>query len=225
MRRASLLLVIAVLSTGLAHAGAQSDRLAKIARLKALLDAHPGEPRVILKLGEQYTRLADETEQAENMREARKYLVTAAGMGVGPEASAWMGLLRCIEAKYGNGATARSLAQDGLHELDVAVDGDPDNLKYKLMRASVGLKVPREWRRLEQAKDDLLVTELALRRDPTRVKKFELDLSEVYFKLGQAHLGTGELNEARLAWRKARTLVPESRYAREAERLLARHGD
>ena len=225
MRHALAGLIIALFTfPALVDAGATTDREAKIARLKELLVAHPNEPRVILKLGEQYTRLADETELTENMRTARRYLEQALGTGAGPEANAWLGLLRCIEAKYGSGLTARSYAQEGLHQLDIAVDSAPDNLKYRLMRASVDLRVPREWKRLEQGKEDLLVADLALRRDPTKAKRFELDLAEVYFKLGQAHLGTGELSEARQAWQKARQLNPESRYAREAERLLARHG-
>lgn len=225
MIKPALLLVILLGVTATAmNAGAAGERVARIERLRQLLSTHAGDPRVLLRLGSEYVFLADETERHDTVEEARRILNRASEAGAGPEARAWMGLLRCVEAKYGSGATARALAQDGLHELDAAVELEPENLKFRLMRASVCLRVPREWKRLEQAKDDLLVTELSIRRDPARIGHFDLDAAEVYFKLGQAHLGNGEMTEARTAWQRAQKAVPTSRYAREAERLLRRHG-
>lgn len=206
------------------RAGAAGDREHRIARLRELLAARPDDPHVLLELGSQYVFRADETERPEAIAEARHTLNLALEAGSGPEARAWLGLLRCIEAKFGSGATARSLAQGGLHDLDEAVETEPGNLKFRLMRASVSLRVPREWKRLGQAKEDLLVTELAIRRDPSRLHRYDLDPAEVYFKLGQAHLGTGELTEAREAWQRARKVLPAGKWTREAERLLRRHG-
>ena len=224
MRHAILVVLMLTLGVNAMCAGAAGEREARIAKLRALLEKNPSEPRLLLKLATQYVHLADETERQETADQARQLLTQAEKAGAGPETRAWMGLLRCIEAKYGSGVTARTLAQDGLHMLDEAVEADAANLKFRVMRASVSLRVPREWKRLEQAKDDLLVAELAIRRDPRRIHQYDIDAAELYFKLGQAHLGTGELTEARAAWQLAVKQVPATKYAREAERFLKRHG-
>lgn len=203
------------------RAGAAGERDAKIERLKALLATHPGDPRVLLRLGEHCVFRADETQRPEHVTEARDALLKALDAGSGPEARAWLGLLRCVEAKYGSGAMARAHATEGLRDLDQAVAEESDNLRFRLMRATVALKVPREWKRLPQGKEDLLVAEAAVRRDPARLKRYDLDAAELYFKLGQAHLATGELAEARAAWEKAR--AGAGKWSQEAARLLKRH--
>lgn len=224
MRKACLLVLALTLSATTMRAGAAGDREQRIARLKDLLATHPGNAKVLLRLGCQYVFRADETERPEAIVEARHTLNEALQAGCGPEARAWLGLLRCIEAKFGSGATARALAVEGLTELDAAVEASPENLKFRMMRASVSLRVPREWKRLEQAKEDLLIAAAAVRRDASRLRTYDVDPAELYFKLGQAHLGAGELPEARAAWEHAKQTGAEGRWAREADRLLRRHG-
>jgi hypothetical protein len=198
-------------------------RAEKIARLKRSLDRQPGDYMLLIRIVTQHVLWADETEEPEAFRGARRYLSELRAEAPGAaEPLGWTGLLRCVEAKYGSGSRAKSLALHGLKELDTAIAMDPDNLKLRLMRASVGLKVPREWSRLAQAKDDLLRLELLIRRDRRRLGRFDLDAAEIYFKLGQAHLATAEIGEARRSWSVAMSESPASGYARAAGRQLAR---
>lgn len=222
MKPAMLLVLMLSLCANPMRAGAAGERDAKIAKLKSLLATHPRDPRVLLRLGEHYVFRADESQRPEHVTEARETLAQALDAGAGPEARAWLGLLRCVEAKYGSGATARAFATEGLRDLDQAVEQESDNLKFRLMRATVDLRVPREWKRLPQGKEDLLIAEAAARRDPAKLKRYDLDPAELYFKLGQAHLATGEIAEARGAWERARA-AGAGKWSSEAERMLARH--
>ncbi|MBI4864146.1 MAG: hypothetical protein HY815_28405 [Candidatus Riflebacteria bacterium] len=201
-------------------------REAKIARLLALLESKRGDPQVLLSLGCEYVHLADETEQAETLALARKYVSMALDADPnGAEPLAWLGVFHCLEAKFGGGgASAKSLALQGLKELDSAVARDPDHLTAVMMRATVCLRVPKEWGRVPRARDDLLKMELTLRRYPDRIKKFDLAMDEVYFRLGQALHASGETTAALVAWKKATQVTPRGRYATEAHRSLRRYG-
>jgi tetratricopeptide (TPR) repeat protein len=211
----ALVLVALLLGTG-----PIAEREAKIAKIGAELAAKPGDPKLLLRLATQYVHLADETERSENFEAARRHLTEAERGGAGVEVRAWRGVLRCVEAKYGSGPTARTMAQQGLAQLDATLDEEPSNLMLRLMRASVALRVPREWKRVPQAKEDLLTVDLAIRRDPARIARYELDAAEVYFKLGQALYASGELADARASWKRAAQAAPDSRYARVALRWL-----
>lgn len=212
-----------VLLALLLAAGPIAEREALIARIETQLAAMPGDPRLLLKLARQYVYLADETVRAETFELARRHLTEAERAGAGVEVRAWRGVLRCIEAKYGSGASARTMAQQGLAQLDASVEEEPANLKLRLMRASVALRVPREWKRLPQVREDLLTAELAVRRDPEKLQRFELDEAELYFKLGQAQFALGDVDEARKSWSHA-ARGAASRYAREAQRALKQRG-
>lgn len=211
-----------VLVALLLAAGPIAEREAVIARIEAQLAQKPGDPRLLLKLARQYVHLADETVRTETFELARRHLTGAEQAGAGVEVRAWRGVLRCIEAKYGSGASARTMAQQGLAQLDASVEEEPANLKLRLMRASVALRVPREWKRVPQAKEDLLTADLAVRRDPEKLHRFDLDEAELYFKLGQAHFALGELDEARKSW--ARAAHGTTRYARQAQRAIDQRG-
>ena len=215
----ALLLVIA-----LAPPPKLEARESKIVRLRELLRHRPGSTPLMMKLAGHLIRQADETELTAGLADAR-HLLTQVLAVVPDEAEAWgwLGVARCVEAKYGEGASAKSLALAGLKDLDGAIARQPGNLAVRLMRAEVGLKVPREWGRLPQAREDLLSMEHAIGRRPELIATFGLDMSEVHLKLGEALCATGDVPGAMRAWRAASKIAPEGRFAREATRLVRKY--
>jgi len=196
-------------------------RMSRIARLRELLAVHPGNAQILVRLGGQYVLEASETERSEDLNWARRYLLAATASDPGmSEARGWLGVLRCVEAKCQDGPSAKSLALEGLKELDGVIGRDPAHLKVRLMRAEVCLRMPREWGRLQTALDDLTAIELAVRRKPELAKQFSVDVPEIYLNLGVAQHAFGELDAARRSWTLACRTGSGTRFAQQAARLL-----
>lgn len=200
-----------------------AERSEKIRKLEAAVSQHNTDGRYLGSLGEEYVLKATDSRDAMDYETARKYLER--GLTYLPhdaELRGWLALLTCLEARDLSGATAKSTALAGLDQLDLLVAENGDNLLIRFLRASVCMRIPRSWGRLDMALEDLSHIEFAVRRDPTLLKTYGLVATDIYMKLGRIQLVRGEKTEAKRFLTQA-VEAGQDEHADVARKLLLKH--
>jgi tetratricopeptide (TPR) repeat protein len=189
--------------------------------LEGRAQREPTNVKVLLELGKQYTRKFDESRHQLDAAKAEDYLRRALKIdGANAEIIARYGVILCVQAREKN---SKDLARDGLKELDRAVAGAPDNPVPRSLRGFVGVECPSEFNRLDQALNDLSSVEELLRKDPGLPTRYDLNVPQVYVKLGKCYRAKGNLANARKFWQIAVTTAPTSREGQTAARLLKKY--
>jgi hypothetical protein len=215
----ALILSLALLPPAL-HAGTRGSA-AEIARALAALRKDPGNPKLLTDAGSQFALRASEQGFPTDVEDSRKYLRQSLKMD--PQNShtvAWLGALRCIEAKV---RQSKGFVKEGLGQLDHAVDMSPEDVLVRMVRGSVSVEVPREFNRVDGGVTDLEFVKAAYERDAHALAAYRIDPGEVFLKLGKGYRAKGNIEGARQMWTRAAG-GPASRDRESAQRLLAKYG-
>ena len=193
----------------------------EISRALGALAKEPGNPRLLTDAGSQFALRASDQGYPSDIEDARKYLRQAAKMDPkSAQTVAWMGCLRCIEAKV---RQSKGYVREGLSQMDRAVEMDPNDLLVRLVRGSVEVEVPKEFSRNDQGITDLEVLKTAHDRDPQTLSQLRIDPTEVYLKLGKGYRAKGNMDMARAMWVRAAE-GPPGKDRETANRLLEKFG-
>lgn len=193
---------------------------AEISRALAALKRDPGNPRLLTDAGSQFALRASEQGFPTDVEDARNYLRQAAKMDPhNAQTVAWMGALRCIEAKV---RQAKGYVREGLSQLDRAVEMAPDDLVVRMVRGSVGVEVPREYNKVDAGLADLDLVRAAHDQDPHALAALRIEATEVYLKLGKGYRARGQIEQARAMWTRA-SEGPPGKDRETATRLLTKY--
>lgn len=209
------------LALGVALAASGQARAQDLYALEGRAQREPNNIKVLLELGKQYTRRYDESKHQPDATKAEAYLKRAMQAdGSNMDVIARYGLIVCIQAREKN---SKDLARSGLKELDRAVAGASDNPVPRSLRGFVGVECPSEFNRLDQAMADLIAVEELLRKDPGIPGRYDLNVPQVYVKLGKCYRAKGNIADARKFWQIAVSTAPTSREGQTAARLLKKY--
>lgn len=193
------------------------------AEISRALNAHtkdPSNPALLTDLGSQFALRASEEGAPSDIEDARKYLRQSLKMDPkSAETVAWLGVLRCIEAKV---RQSKGFVRDGLSQLDHAIEMAPEDLRVRMLRGSVGVEVPREFGRLDAGLADLELVRAAHEADPHTLTPLRIDPAEVYLKIGKGYRAKGNMEGAKQMWTRA-AAAPSGRERDSAMRLLAKY--
>jgi len=199
------------------------QRRERIEQLEKLLHGRQQDPKILMALGKEFTLLYHDSHEVFDHDQAKRYLEkTLFYRSNEPEPRGWLALLTGLQARDMDGITAKSTALSSLDSFDRLIEADGKNPLIRVLRALFSMGVPRTWGRLDQALDDLLLVEYAVKRDPAVIEKFGLDLAMVYLKLGKIYLARSDRERARDYLEKA-TKGPDPYHAQKAGYLLTRH--
>jgi tetratricopeptide (TPR) repeat protein len=180
----------------------------------------PNNVALLLDVGREYCKQYDETRAKIDANKAQQYLAKAVQLDPKNMAAlAYRGVVRCIEADSQN---SKPLAKLGLADIDAAVNGAPSNPEVRSLRGYVGVECPSEFNRLSQATSDLRMVEGWVKKDPSMVKRFELNLTKLNFKLGKCYRAAGDMTTARKYWTVA-AANSSHRDGQSAARLLSKY--
>lgn len=201
MRWFPCLVLAALMLTPIATEAATRGSAAEISRA---LNAHkrdPGNAAALTDLGSQFALRASEQGFPTDVEDARNYLRMSLKMDPkNAQTVAWLGALRCIEAKV---RQSRGYVKDGLNQLDHAVGMAPDDIVVRLVRGSVSIEVPRDFGRLDTGLADLEIVLAAYERDPSVLGSRRIDATELFLKLGKGYRAKGNMDQAKQMWGKA----------------------
>lgn len=213
-----VLLSVALIAPGV-HAGNRGSP-AELARSLAALKKDPGNPRLLTDAGSQFALRASEQGFPTDVEDARNYLRQAVKMDPrNAQTVAWLGALRCIEAKV---RQAKGFVREGLTQLDRAVDMAPGDLVVRMVRGSVAVEVPREYSKVDVGLSDLELVRAAHEKDPHALAAQRIDAAEVFLKLGKGYRAKGNIEQARAMWIRA-SEGPPGKDRETANRLLAKY--
>src|SRR5690606_26431702 len=116
---------------------------------------------------------------------------------------AWLGVLYMVQAKSTGLLNKKTMANKGLALLDKAVAMDSRNPKVRLLRGSIGVKVPRAFGRYDPALQDLTLVEAAIKRQPSLVEDQNISRCVLYLNLGKAYSAAGDDARAKESWETA----------------------
>jgi hypothetical protein len=149
----------------------------------------PNNTALLIKTGRMFTRRFDQRRQDADLSKAEHYLERAARSEPGNhEAKARYAIARALRAREKN---AKDMAQGALKDLDAAVTAEPNNPLFRSLRGFVGVEVPGDFNRMDQALADLKFVDDALKKDPSVKDKYNLDVPKIYVKLGKAYRARG----------------------------------
>lgn len=202
----------------------RSEHESALAKLKAKLKTAPKDSEILSEIGERLTLwMADHDGEREEVPLAEFYLDRA--RTANPKNSlplAWMGILTMVQAKSASVFNKKDLAQKGLKYLDQAVAMDSRNVKVRMLRGSVGVKVPKSFGRAEQALSDLEYVKSKIKTDEAAAEKLRISLCVLYLNLGKAYDLVGDPKRAREALEVAVKHDRGRKENQEASELLAR---
>lgn len=202
---------------------AQAATRGSAAEISRALNAHKKDPAnavILTDLGSQFALRASEQGYPTDVEDARKYLRQSLKMDPrNAQTVAWLGALRCIEAKV---RQSKGFVKEGLSQLDHAVEMNPEDIVVRLVRGSVGIEVPREFGRLDTGLADLEIVRAAFERDPTVLTSRRVDPAEVFLKLGKGYRAKGNIDGAKQMWGKAAE-APPGKERDTALKLLAKY--
>lgn len=193
------------------------------AEISRALNAHkkdPSNPMHLTDLGSQFALRASEAGAPSDIEDARKYLRQSLKMDAkNAETVAWLGVLRCIEAKV---RQSKGFVREGLSQLDHATEMAPSDLRVRMLRGSVGVEVPREFNRLDGGIADLETVRAAHESDPHALAALRIDPAEVFLKIGKGYRAKGNMEGAKQMWSRAAE-APSGRERESAMRLLTKY--
>lgn len=214
-------LLMLALSTAPGMHAATRGSPAEISRALAALRREPANPRVLTDAGSQFALRASEQGFPTDVEDARRYLLQAAKMEpANAQTVAWLGALRCIEAKV---RQSKGFVSQGLGQLDHAVQMDGNDLVVRMVRGSVSVEVPREYNKVDQGLADLEMVRAAHEKDPHALVALRIEPADMYLKLGKAYRAKGDMATARAMWTHASS-GPPGKERETATRLLAKYG-
>ncbi|MBI4862500.1 MAG: hypothetical protein HY815_19900 [Candidatus Riflebacteria bacterium] len=181
----------------------------------------PQNLQVLLQLGQEYSRRFDEGRLQDDSRKGREYLDRA--VKVAPqsvEAKARSAVLTCLDARERN---SKNLARKGLSELDALLVVEPNNPLVRELRGFVGIEVPGEFVRVDQALSDLTFVEEQARKNPSIINTYALNMPKVFLKLGKCWRAKGDMANAKKWWQEAVQASPTSWEGKTAARLMRKH--
>jgi len=107
---------------------------------------------------------------------------------------------------------------NGLKEMDKAVELDPNNVSIRMIRGSNSLSLPNFFDRAPTAVADFEYLTKLIEKSPN---SFDPDYcAGVYLKLGLAYKKMDKMQKARTSWEKAAAASENSQAAKEALQLL-----
>jgi hypothetical protein len=180
----------------------------------------PNNVKLLVEVGRGFCKMYDETRTKIDANKAQQYLARAVELDPrNMSALALRGVVRCIEADSQN---SKPLAKMGLADLDQAVNGAPSNPEVRSLRGYVGVECPAEFNRLAQATSDLRMVDGWIKKDPSIVKRYELNTTKLNFKLGKCYRASGDVASARKYWTLAAANTSH-RDGQAAARLLSKY--
>lgn len=202
----------------------RSEHESALNKLKARLKASPKDSEILSEIGERLTLwMADHDAEREEVPLAEFYLDRARTADPkNPLPVAWMGILTMLQAKTASVFNKKDLAQKGLKYLDQAVAMDSKNIKTRMLRGSVGVKVPKSFGRADQALSDLEYVSTKLRNDEAAAEKHRISLCVLNLNLGKAYDLAGKPAEAKAAFELAVNHDRGRKENKEAAELLAK---
>jgi len=181
----------------------------------------PNDLKTRMTLGKEYTRRFDESRAAEDGAKAHRHLEYAVKLDPGSiEAKARFDVVLCLEARESN---SHSKAKSALADLDRLVQANPSHPLVRELRGFAGIECPAEYERAGQALEDLTAVEEQIRKTPTIVQTYDLNVPKVYLKLGKCYRAKGDMVNAKKWWQKAVDTGGDTREAKSAARLLGKN--
>lgn len=192
-----------------------------VSSARAAVKKDPADVNALTQLGKLLTRKYDATEDTGVRDEAESALDRA--LEIDPkhaEAVAWKGALKGLMARA---REDKALAKEALADLDRAVKLDPDNLAVVYTNATVSVEVPMDWGRLDEGARRMERIEKELLGDPSKAATYDINLANVYYKLGKVHQERRDFAKAISYWEKALQVGPETRLGKKSQRMIERY--
>ncbi|MBC7084361.1 MAG: tetratricopeptide repeat protein [Firmicutes bacterium] len=192
---------------------------ARTQELEAQLKENPKDTKLLMELGIIYHSKALEGDKHALQRAEQVFKEVLKIEPDNAEAHAWYGSLLTIKGREDWFPLAKLFyVNQGIQEMDRAVELAPDAVMVRLVRAHTSLALPYMFGRTKVAIKDF---EYLITLSQDRPEQFNVDtLAQIYLGLGKAYAKEGDKNKARENWQKVIELAPESREALEAKSLL-----
>lgn len=192
-----------------------------ISAARAAVKQDGSDVKALTQLGKLLTRKYDATEDTSVRDEAQRNLDKA--LELDPkhaEAVAWRAALKGLIARA---REDKALAKEALADLDRAVKLDPENLSVIYTNATVSVEVPMDWGRLDEGARRMERIEKELLADPSKAETYDINLANVYYKLGKVHQERRDFPKAIDYWEKALAAGPETRLGKKSQRMIERY--
>lgn len=134
-----------------------------------------------------------------------------------PRIEAYTGSLRLWEASHTWAVWKKNtLSKEGIELMDAAVGADPENLEIRFVRAVTDYSLPSFFHRREQAEQEfkLLAAQAPAAADAGKLEP-RLAAASLYFR-GMFLRAASDNTGAEDAWKRAISIAPESRAARDS---------
>lgn len=187
---------------------------------KKVIEKTPGDKDSLITLGIAYHNLGDYGAKTAP-KESVKYLKKAKKLY--PDDAlilAVLGSSTTMMGKYSKERVAegRKLVNKGTGMIDRAVMSAPDDVLVRTLRANNSRGLPEFFGRRHYFKKDLLHVEKLMDESPSAYNKdFK---AQVYLKLGAAYSLEGDDSSAKLYFKKAAEIAPDSQSGKEAQRAF-----
>ncbi|NPV81483.1 MAG: hypothetical protein HPY52_14680 [Firmicutes bacterium] len=191
----------------------------RIQELEAKLKENPRDIKLLMDLGTMYHSKALEGDKQALQRAEQVFKEVLKIEPDNAEAHAWYGSTLTIKGREDWFPLAKLLyVNQGIQEMDKAVELAPDAVMVRLVRAHTSLALPYMFGRTKVAIKDF---EYLLTLSQNRPEQFNINtLAQIYLGLGKAYAKDGDKSKARENWQKVMELAPKSREALEAKSLL-----
>jgi tetratricopeptide (TPR) repeat protein len=187
---------------------------------KKAIEKNPEDKDSLIKLGIAYHNLGDfgestaPKESVKYLKRAKKLYPDDALIG------AVLGSSTTMMGKYAKDKVTegRKLVNKGGALLDRAVASAPDDALVRIIRANNSRGLPKLFGRRHYFKEDLLHVEKLIDKSPSAYNE---DLkAQVYYRLGAAYNDEGDIASAKLYFKKAVEIAPNSLSGKKAQRTL-----
>lgn len=195
------------------------DIQTQIAALEDSLRQEPEDTGVLLKLGILYHNLGVEGDRKAVKRAKDLFEKLLELEPQNAEALAWCGSVLTLKGRDILFPISKlGYVNDGIEKMDKVVELAPDNINVRMIRAHNSLNLPGIFHRIEIAITDF---EHLLTLREKRQEEFSKSLlAKIFLGLGSAYKKKEDMVKARENWRKAVEVLPDSREADMARKLL-----
>ena len=223
LRRILVYLLVVILNIRLVnHVLPQNEAEDIKVQTSALEDSLRQEPEdtgVLLKLGILYHNLGVEGDRKAVKRAKNLFEKLLELEPQNTEALAWYGSVLTLKGRDVLFPVSKlSYVNNGIEKMDKAVELAPDNINVRMVKAHNSLNLPGIFHRIEIAVTDF---EHLLTLREKRQEEFSKSLlAKIFLGLGSAYKRKEDMVKARENWRKAVEVLPDSREADMAKKLL-----
>jgi len=136
------------------EANSEEALMSEIHKYEGYLEKNPDDCEVLLKLGICYHDISSDYGKKFG-KEAVKYLKKAYELNPNVETRAWLGSAFTIIARDTDVIIEKiSAVQEGIANIDGAIEDDPENLVARLVRIGNSINLPEDFQRLDKVDKD-----------------------------------------------------------------------